>query len=314
LIPAGQYHPPSLLFNGHVETIYPSLLRRVHTQPYRRERIYTPDDDFLDIDWLKQQSKKLVILSHGLEGNASRSYVRGMAKAFFEIGFDVLAWNYRGCAEEMNRQVRFYHSGATDDLDVVVHHAERFYDELFLVGFSLGGNLTLKYLGERGSHLSAKLKRSVVFSVPMDLYTSCLRISSPDNWIYSRRFLRSLKNKVRTKARIMPEINIDGIDKIDNLQAFDDRYTAPLHGFRDAVHYYQESSAIRYVDNIAIPTLIVNAKNDPFLSPECSPVKLLAGHSCVKLETPARGGHVGFTLFNKFGLYWSELKALEFIS
>jgi len=117
------YSPPALLFNAHLETIYPSLLRSVRAPAYQRERISTLDDDFLDLDWLKQYSTKLVILSHGLEGNTSRAYIRGMAKAFFERGFDVLAWNYRGCSEEMNRQLHFYHSGATDDLEVVVRHA-----------------------------------------------------------------------------------------------------------------------------------------------------------------------------------------------
>ncbi len=307
------YTPPSLLFNAHLETIYPALLRRVDVVPPVRERINTPDDDFLDLDWRRQDSAKLVILSHGLEGNSSRAYMRGMAKVFYSRGFDVLAWNYRGCSEELNRQMRFYHSGATDDLDTVIHHAAGSYQEIFLVGFSLGGNLTLKYLGERGNRIHPAIHKAVTFSVPMDLYGSCLKISESANRIYSRRFLKSLKNKVICKAQHKPEIDVLGIDKIRNLFSFDNRYTAPLHGFNDAIHYYRECSSVRYVSAITIPTLIVNAQNDPFLSSECSPSNLLKNHPFVNLQAPSRGGHVGFTLFNGNGLYWSEKQAFEFI-
>jgi uncharacterized protein len=282
-----------------------------------RERISTPDDDFLDLDWVKHPAapKKLVIISHGLEGNSDRAYVKGMAQAFFTHGHDVLAWNFRGCSEEMNRQLYFYHSGASYDLDTVITHAlsTGIYTEVYLVGFSLGGNLTLKYLGERGVKIPSQLKRAVVFSVPMDLKSSCDKISISGNWIYSRRFIKSLIRKVKMKAAGFPEIDLTGIDKINNLLDFDNRYTAPLHGFKDAIHYYSESSSLRYVTGIAIPTLIVNAQNDPFLSPECSPALLLNNHSFVTLEMPKRGGHVGFALFNANGLYWSELRALEFI-
>src|SRR5687767_2598438 len=137
-----QYIPPRFLFSAHLETIYPALIRRVSLQPFTRERIDTPDSDFLDLDWLQQGSEKLVIISHGLEGNSQRAYIKGMAKVFFSNGYDVLAWNFRGCSEEMNRQLRFYHSGATDDLNVVVNHAidRKHYKNIYLIGFSLGGN------------------------------------------------------------------------------------------------------------------------------------------------------------------------------
>lgn len=159
------YSPPFLLFNPHLETIYPALLRRVTLQPYQRERITTPDNDFLDLDWLKQGFKKLIIISHGLEGNTQRAYMKGMAKAGYRQGYDILTWNYRGCSEEMNKTLGFYHSGATHDLATVVGHAEASgqYTEIFLVGFSLGGNLTLKYLGEERDR-PASLKKAVAFS------------------------------------------------------------------------------------------------------------------------------------------------------
>ena len=308
------YKPPFILFHAHLETIFPSLIRSVALPPYVRERITTTDNDFLDIDWLTGKSERLVIISHGLEGNTQRAYVKGMAKAFFNQGFDVLAWNYRGCSEEINRQLRFYHSGATDDLDAVVQHVLKNspYTQIFLVGFSLGGNLTLKYLGERT--VSNRIKKAAVFSVPMDLHTSCIKISGSANRIYSNRFLKSLKGKVLAKAKNFSELNTKDLEKTKTLQEFDDHFTAPIHGFKNAIHYYESCSSIRFVEQIRIPTLIVNAQNDPFLSPECFPFDRLKHHSFVTFESPAHGGHVGFTQFNAQGLYWSEARALEFFT
>lgn len=312
--PLSSYTPPRLLFTNHLETIYPALLRKVDGVNYRRERIYTPDKDFLDLDWLEQKASNLVIISHGLEGNTQRAYIKGMAKAFFEMGYDVLAWNYRGCSEEMNWQLRFYHSGATDDLDVVVQHAlnTKKYQSISLVGFSLGGNLTLKYLGEQSCNLHPTISNSVVFSVPLDLHASCLTISK--YFLYSQRFVRSLKKKVIDKAKLKPELEISGIDKIKTLIQFDDAYTAPLHQFGNALEYYEACSSIRFIDHIEIPTLIVNAQNDPFLDHATHHHPSLFKNPNIKFENPKFGGHVGFTLFNQNGLYWSELRALNFIN
>ncbi len=304
------YSAPAILFNKHFETIFPSLFRKVKLTSYQRERIITPDNDFLDLDWLKQGSKDLVIISHGLEGNSERSYVKGMANIFFENGFDVLAWNYRGCSGEMNNQLRFYHSGATDDLETVLNHASKMYDQISLVGFSLGGNLTLKYLGEQ-KNLNPSLKKAVAFSVPLDLYHSCLQILKPSNWIYHQRFLRSLKAKVLQKSKFREGIAVSKLNRIKTLLEFDDHFTAPIHGFENAIDYYIKSSSLSFLEHIKLPTLIVNAKNDPFLSQECFPE--LAHHPFIKFEKPERGGHVGFAQFNQNGLYWSELRALAFI-
>jgi uncharacterized protein len=297
-----------------METIFPALTRRVNDITYQRERITTPDDDFLDLDWVRQGSKKLVIISHGLEGNSARAYIRGMAKAFFGLKYDALAWNYRGCSDEMNRQRRFYHSGATDDLNTVVQHAvkQNTYQEIYLIGFSLGGNITLKYLGEQQP--DPIIKKAVAISVPLNLHTSCEKISMRSNWMYSNRFVKSLKKKVKAKAALRNDIDVTNIDKLKTLREFDDAYTAPLHGYQDAIHYYTECSSIRFVKNITIPTLIVNAKNDPFLSDDCYPVEMLKDHPFVSFESPERGGHVGFIQLGKNGLYWSEARAIAFIN
>jgi predicted alpha/beta-fold hydrolase len=248
-----------------------------------------------------------VIISHGLEGNSQRAYMKGMARAFYLEGYDALTWNYRGCSDEMNHQLRFYHSGATDDLDLVVNHAIKKYKSVFMVGFSLGGNLTLKYLGETTPPAVAG---AAVFSVPLNLKTSCQKISEPANFLYANRFLVSLKKKIVTKSKLMPGLDTTNIDQLFTLYDFDDRYTAPIHGFRDATSYYEACSSIYFLKDIKVPTLVVNALNDPFLSVDCFPKNV--GNPNVHLEYSDRGGHVGFALFNQNGLYWSEWRAVEF--
>jgi predicted alpha/beta-fold hydrolase len=195
----------------------------------------------------------------------------------------------------------------------VIDHAidRKHYKQIFLVGFSLGGNITLKFLGEKPPR--PEIKKAVAISVPIDLRTSCEKISSPSNRIYSNRFLKSLKSKVTAKAGSMSGLDVQGIDRIRSLKEFDDRYTAPLHGFRDAIDYYTRCSSLFFLEAIRTPALIVNTLNDPFLSPECFPSDLLKDHPSVTLEILLRGGHVGFTQFNKNGLYWSEQRAFEFI-
>jgi predicted alpha/beta-fold hydrolase len=304
------YHPPGLLFNNHLETIYPSLIRSVRLNAPEVERLETPDDDFLILDWYTQGSPHCAIISHGLEGNSRRSYVRGMAKALFDEGYDVLAWNYRGCSGEINRQLRFYHSGATDDLHTVVSRVAREYNQVCLVGFSLGGNVTLKYLGE--GNAPAQVRKAVTFSVPLNLHQSCLAISRPGNWVYTQRFLRSLKTKVRAKHALRTVIDVDRINKISSLFEFDDIITGPLHGFADALDYYTRCSSLQALPSIQVPTLVVNARNDPFLSPECFPDP--STNPNIQLEYPMRGGHVGFALFNENGVYWSEQRALAFLN
>ncbi len=314
------YSPTKLYVNGHIETIVPALFRKVKGINYLRKRIATPDDDFLDLDWMKNDFRpsqesinKLVIISHGLEGNTNRSYIYGMVKAFHSKGYDVLAWNFRGCSEEMNRQLRFYHSGETSDLDIVIEHAVSNYDQIYLIGFSLGGNVTLKYLGEKKNDLNPKIKKAVTFSTPVELKSSCMEISRPVNWLYSNRFLNSLKDKVRRKSKMMPEkLSTSHLAKIKSLYQFDDIYTAPIHGFLNADDYYSRSSAISFLSDIAIDTLLVNAVNDPFLPSKCYPNDKEVNNPKLYLEYPEKGGHCGFPQRIN-GILWSENRAIEFI-
>jgi predicted alpha/beta-fold hydrolase len=317
LIEHSRYRPPVLLGNGHVQTVVPTLFRRLDSTFYRRERIFTDDQDFLDIDWAERGSDRIAVLSHGLEGNSRRPYMVGMANMLNRRGWDALAWNYRGCSGEPNLRLRMYHNGATDDLDCVVRHVLKTgrYRELALIGFSLGGNLTLVYLGQKGAALAPQVSKAVAFSVPCDLRSSALVLASPRNRIYMEQFLVSLHKKIRAKMSMMPGAIDDArFSRIKTFKEFDDRYTAPIHGFKDAEDYWTQCSSGRFLAEIRVPALIVNALNDPFLADGCYPVHQASASKDVYLEMPRSGGHVGFIQFNAGGAYWSENRALEFLS
>ncbi len=317
LIEKSNYKPPLLFQNRHLQTIYPSVFRKVKGIVYTRERIVTPDLDFLDIDWSTVGSKKVAIISHGLEGNSERSYVLGMVKALNYEGWDAAAWNFRGCSGEPNKQPFFYHSGASYDLDTVVNHIvqNKHYDQIVLVGFSMGGNITLKYLGEKGADVPGEITKAVAISVPCHLASASEVIGRWYNKIYMKRFLLSLREKIRLKMPVYGfKLNDKDYHKIKNFRDFDNRYTAPLHGFKNAEDYWEKSSSLYYLDGIKVPTLMINALDDPFLSEKCYPREIAGNHRFLFLETPQHGGHVGFVMFNRKGIYWSEKRAIQFIN
>lgn len=309
------YRPPPWLRNGHVQSVWPTLFRRVPMADPEPEVLATPDNDELHLDWYRQGSNRLAILSHGLEGHSRRPYMLGLTRALLAEGWDVLAWNFRSCGGVMNRQPRFYHSGATGDLSLVVNRGlAEDYQTLFLSGFSMGGNLTLLYLAERGEAVDSRLCGAVAYSVPCDLAGSADMLALPSRRIYMRRFLRDLKVKMQEKAQRFPElIDIEGFDRIRRFHEFDDRYTAPLHGFRDAREYWAQCSALGRLRDIRVPALMVNAADDPFLSAECFPESRRQLGAHVRLEAPRWGGHVGFVEHARDGFYWSERRALAFV-
>ena len=317
-IPNSTYQPPSAIFkNGHLNTIYPSQFRKVKNVNYQRERITTPDDDFIDIDWIYKNKNRVVIICHGLEGNAASAYVKGMAKIFAQNDWSVCAYNYRGCSGEPNRQIRAYHSGATDDLEFVIQTVlAKQFREIGLIGFSLGGNLVLKYTGENGSNIHNEIKKTVALSTPVHLESSSDVLQQPHNWLYMQRFSSKLQKKVKAKKELLTQAGFDvkTLLKAKSFSVFDELFTAKAHGFSSRVDYYTKSSSLQFLENIAIPTLLINAKDDPFLSPECFPEHIAKSHQYFYLETPNYGGHVGFTTFGGDNVFWSEQRVFEFIS
>jgi hypothetical protein len=310
-------HRPKFLFkNGHFSTIYSAKLRPVPGLLQERERIWLPDGDFLDVDWSfsKTRSKKVAILLHGLEGNAQRVYMKGQGKILIENGWDVAAMNHRGCGGDDNLLYESYNSGRTLDLDSLVHCIliKDTYDEIALVGFSLGGNLVLKYLGERET-IPKEIKKGIAISAPLHLKGSLEALISPENVLYNQVFVRDLRKKYKRKMPRFPEkMNLQTYRRIKTLLDFDNLYTAPAHGFTDAYDYYRKSSSLPYIPNIEIPVLILNAKNDSFLSEECYPFAVASKSKNIYLEVPTYGGHVGFHKTNK--VHYSEIRALQFLT
>lgn len=316
LIEPTRYRPPFWLWGGHAQTLFPRTFRQVIAPDVVRERINTADNDFLDLDWAGRNAARLAIVSHGLEGCSRSVYVLGMMRALSAAGWDCLAWSFRGCSGELNRQCWLYHSGVSDDLDVVVRHALHAHpaEAVALIGFSLGGNVTLKYLGEAPDRVPDRVRAAVAISVPCHLNSGARKLAEPGNRIYMRYFLKSLARKARRKAAQFPgRLNLAGLDAMTTFAEFDDQITAPLHGFASAEDYWTRASSRQYLPAIRTPTLLLNARNDPFLTPECFPEAEAAANAFLHLEAPAEGGHVGFPDRWFGGSSWCERRAVEFL-
>ena len=318
VLPKPEYCPLSPLKNGHVHTIYPTLFRPRPKAVPVRERIDTPDGDFLDIDWHLADApgpKPVAIISHGLEGNARKKYPLGMARHMNQLGFDAVCLNFRCCSGSPNRLPRLYHSGITDDLDTVVRHAaKKGYECIFLIGFSIGGNQTLKYLGEDPNRVPEQVRAEVSFSVPCDLAGSACRLDSTANRFYLPYFMKGLRYKIRIKAGMFPSLlDCRDLHKVRTFHEFDNRFTAPMNGFRNAEDYYSRASCKQFLKNIRVPSLIVQANDDPFLSSSCYPHQEAGKNAYLFLEIPRYGGHVGFHLPGRENIYWSEYRAEEFL-
>lgn len=311
-----KYKPPFYLKNGFISTVYSGLIRRVNGVNQKRERIFLSDGDFIDLDWsfAKEKTNRLILCFHGLEGHGQRPYVTGIAKLFNNNGIDAICVNFRGCSGEDNLKYRTYHSGATEDLEEIIEHvlALKQYTDINLYGISLGANLILKYLGERDV-VPSEVKAGVAISVPADLNGSCEELHKPKNMLYSNRFLNHLKKKLISKMNKYPEnLSVEMFCSIATLRDFDDIYTSKAHGFKDAADYYAKCSCRQFLQNIKTPTLIINALNDSFLSPECYPVKEAKSNPYLYLEMPKYGGHAGF--IDRKNIYYNEARALEFVS
>lgn len=310
------YKPKTIFKNGHFATIYSSKLRSVPKTEHQRERIVLDDGDFLDIDFSfsKTKTSKIAIILHGLEGNAQRRYMKGQAINLIKNGWDAAAVNFRGCSGEPNNIFASYNAGNTDDLQAVIDFLLKKgkYDTISLIGFSLGGNLMLKYLGERDT-LPKEIDRAVAISTPLNLKGTLESLSNFDNWIYKTSFLHNLRKKLKVKVKQFPEkLSASDVRQIKSLLDFDNLYTAPAFGFKDAYDYYKQNSSGQFLPKITIPVLILNAKNDSFLTEESYPYSFAENSKNIYLETPKYGGHVGFHQTN--ANYYSEKRATDFLN
>lgn len=307
-----EYRPSWYFRNGHVSTLYSGLFRPAFSVPgLVRSRFETSDGDFLDLDISRVGSNRLVVLLHGLEGNTRRPYMAGMQRLFLLNGWDTLALNFRGCSGEPNRLLRSYHSGETEDLREVLKWIVEagIHRRIALIGFSLGGNVILKYLAEEAGKAVSHICCGAVFSVPCDLASSCAVLDRGISRYYGQRFLKTLIPKSLEKIRRFPgSLDEAALSRVSTLRDFDEVFTAPVHGFSNAEDYYERSSSVFLLNRIEVPILMVQAQDDPFLSSSCFPSKL----GTVVLEKTTYGGHVGFPGADSQGFLWSEHRALEF--
>jgi len=309
---------PTLPFkNTYFNTMYrPFFMKDACT--YQRKRITTWDQDFIDLDFSIVGTKTIALLIHGLEGSSASTYMTAAANHLNETGIDTVCFNLRSCSGEDNLQLSTYHSGKTEDVDFVVRYLlENYeYENIIIVGFSLGGNLTLKYLGEYQQTLSPKIKGAIAVSVPVDITTAEKEMDKLKNKLYVEIFFKTLKNKILEKAFKFPEYNLDKdrLFKATKFKHLEILYTVPVFGFKSPEDYWKKASSKPYLVKIDRPTLLINAKDDTFLSPECYPIKEAMQSNYFFLETPEYGGHVGFiTSFKQQENKWLEQRITRFI-
>lgn len=295
--------------DGHTQTLWAALCRRVPPVVARRERIELPDGDFVDLAHLGADAAPAVLVLHGLEGDLQSPYARALMHAIAARGWHGVLLHFRGCSGEPNRLPRHYHSGDTGDLAHVLALLRRRAPALAVVGYSLGGNVLLKYLGERGA--DADVAAACAVSVPFDLALAADTLNRGFARIYQRRLVTSLQAKARRKfARIAAPIELTELARWRDFRSFDERVTAPLHGFASADDYYARSSSRPFLRDIAVPTLIVHAEDDPFLDPRGIPSAPELG-APVMLELVERGGHVGFVATEDG---WLERRITDFVA
>ena len=305
------YKPNFIFKNKHINTCFPTLFRKINVS-YKRERYDTYDGDFIDVDYIKNQNDKIIILCHGLEGSSKSKYIQGMSKYFSENGWDVGAINYRGCSGMMNKKVTFYHAGLTDDIKLIIEKCKN-YKYIALAGFSLGANIVLKYLGTE-KNIPDNLLCGACVSPPCEFFSSSEKLKKFENIIYRIKFLRSLKHKALEKAKIFPNlINTEKIKKCKTLEDFDAVFTGQFFGFKGLKDYYTKASSIKDIPNIKKPTYILMPLDDPIMGKECYPYKESLENNFITFETPKYGGHVGFSSFKHYP-YITEKRIFDFVN
>lgn len=311
-----QFKPAWWLNNPHLQTMWSSLIRRKHKLSITNERIELQDGDFIDLGWVGTGTGPRVLLLHGLNGSVNSHYINGMLCAVQKLGWRAVIMHFRGCSGVPNRLARSYHSGETGDLQTVIKILFEREPEspIYALGFSLGGNVLLKALGENA--LGSKLKAAVAVSVPFELNKTATYLNIGFSKIYQWRLVGELKKFHRKKfAQMYDPLSNYKLNTLKTFWQFDDTITAPLHGFKDAIEYYRIASCRQYLADIKIPTLIVHAKDDPFTPYDSLPTKNEISSS-ITLHYTQHGGHVGFVAGNLpwRPIYWLEHHIMEYLA
>lgn len=311
--PVGEFLPARGLANGHLQTIWGPLFRRFPAPDWQREEITTPDGDFLSLYSSRaRRDRPLVLLLHGLEGSRNSHYIRGFFQRISAEGWSAAALEFRGCGGRMNRRPRAYHSGDTGDIDHVVGELHRHHPSqpLFVVGFSLGGCALIKWLGERGTEAPITAAASVC--PPFDLARGVHRLDTSLRGFYGRRFLRELLPKACRKLTQFPGLLDEArLARCRTIRGYDQLVTAPLHGFRGAMDYYERASCLPYVQAIRKPTLVLSSLDDPLIPTETIPRDLAERSPWVTQNLAEHGGHIGF--IGPGGRYWAEDLVMDFL-
>jgi predicted alpha/beta-fold hydrolase len=303
-----------LFRNPHIHTIYARFAREVVDFAVQNETIDLPDGDILEIGWVRNNRKKLIILVHGLEGRADAPYMRSTGKVFHSFGWDVLTWSFRGCGNQPNKQLRSYNSGYTGDLSHLIEMNKGYYEDIVLVGFSVGGNLCLKYLGEEPERVPANVKGAVAISSPIDLAQTADELKRGLNKMYLAYFLKSFKDKLTIKQQFYPDAFEPKFFKgIRDFEDYDNRFTAPWFNYRNAREYWADASCERFLDKIRKPTLFLTAQDDTFFRGANIPKGMARQNEYLRIEAVPRGGHVGFFKGLRARSSWMELRALSFL-
>ena len=319
LLPAASYRAKWLQRFRHIQTIWPATYRKTPDNNWERERLELLDGDFLDLDWVHPTtpSRKLLIALHGLEGHARRPYIAHTFNLFSSRGWHGVGINYRGCSDEPNRLLRGYHSGETADIRTVIEHIRAMgaYDKIVIVGFSVGGNLALKLTGEYGQSAPKELLAVAAFSTPMNMGTTAQNMSLGFARVYMRSFMNTLKEKAAEKAIRFPgTFDAERVAATTTFEEYDDAFTAPIHGFASAQDYWDKSSCGPFLEAITVPTLLVNASDDPLLDASAFPTELAKQHQYLHLEIAKHGGHLGFMGSDEQGNYWMEHRLWQWVS
>lgn len=313
LVHSSTFSTGRLLSNAHVQTVLGAVSLLPAVPPYQRERLVTSDGELLCLDWLRAHNRSVAVVCHGLEGSSHSSYMRSMCSALHQAGWDVIGCNMRGSGGATSRTPTFTHAGASQDVRTIVESIPAQYKHIALVGFSLGGNIVLKYLGEEGQALPHRVTAACVFSVPCDLASTAYKLANPRFFPYMFQFILSLKKRIDHLSKSFPDVvRPFSLREVKTFQHFDGAYTAPLHGFQDVFQYWERSSAARVLQNITVPTLLVNAKDDPFLDNPSFPIYQAAKSKCLYLEVPETGGHLGFLKYPFQVRRWVNTRAISF--